>query len=74
MDTHQSTFEKNYITSIEIGQILSVPRATIAFGKNNGKLPNPIEIAGKITIWERESIMPFITSWKESLEKRRTKK
>lgn len=71
---HQRKFELAYITSIEIGKILNTSRATIADGKRKGKLPNAIEVyGGKLTIWERDFIMPFVLSWKDALEKRRTK-
>lgn len=71
---HQAKFEQAYITSIEIGQLLKTSRATIADGKRKGKLPNSIEVyGGKLTIWEREYIMPFVLSWKDALEKRRHK-
>jgi len=47
--TSKHVWKELYYFNLKLGQILAVPRATIAFGKNNGKLPNPIEIAGKIT-------------------------
>lgn len=65
-------FNQRYITSCEVCKILEIPRATIVAGKNNGKLPNPIEVPGiNLTIWERESLVPFINEWKISLDKRR---
>jgi predicted site-specific integrase-resolvase len=50
-------FLSRYITSSEICNLLEIPRATIVSWKNNGKLPNPIEVPGiNLTIWEREPL------------------
>lgn len=65
-------FNRLYITSSEVGKLLSIPRATIVSGKKTGRLPNPIEVPGiSLTIWEREKLMPFINEWQKTLNKRR---
>jgi len=70
--TPTELFNSLYITSSEVCKMLEIPRATIVSGKNNGKLPNCIEVPGvNLTIWERAPLLPFIKEWKINLDKRR---
>ncbi|CAB4168936.1 hypothetical protein UFOVP1516_27 [uncultured Caudovirales phage] len=65
-------FNSMYITSSEVCKMLSIPRATIVAWKNNGKLPNAIEVPGvQLTIWEREPVLPLLKELLKNLNKRR---
>jgi predicted DNA-binding transcriptional regulator AlpA len=66
----QIEFDRKYIKSCEVCQMLEIPRSTIVFWKNNGKLPNPIEV-GKMTIWERDPLLPKLRELKGYLSERR---
>ena len=55
--SHSELFNAKYITSSEVCKLLDIPRATIVAWKNNGKLPNAIEVPGvQLTICEREPL------------------
>ena len=68
----QLRFDKNYITSVEIMQRLSVSRSAILYARKTGKLPGAVEVQpGVLYIWEREKVEPFIQAWKVMLDARR---
>lgn len=67
----QVEFDKQYITSSEIMQTLNVTRTTILAARRTGKLPDPIDIQGKIFIWERNKIQTYLDAWKTVLNVRR---
>lgn len=70
--SHLEVFNTKYITSSEICKQLNIPRATIVSWKNNGKLPNAIEVPGiQLTIWEREPLLPLLKELQKNLNKRR---
>ena len=67
----QREFDERYITSSEIMQSMGVTRTTILLARRTGKLPNPIDIQGKIYIWERDKVKPYLDAWKIVLDVRR---
>ena len=67
----QREFNERYITSSEIMQSMGVTRTTILLARRTGKLPNPIDIQGKIYIWERDKVKPYLDAWKIVLDVRR---
>lgn len=69
--TTQQEFDKRYISSSEIMKTLNVSRTAIHEARRTGKLPNPIDIQGKIFIWEREALKEYIEAWELILKVRR---
>lgn len=67
----QREFDERYITSSEIMDTLGVTRTTILLARRTGKLPDPIDIQGKIFIWEREKVKDYLAAWKVVLDARR---
>lgn len=67
----QREFDERYITSSEIMQTMGVTRTTILLARRTGKLPHPIDIQGKIFIWERDKVKPYLDAWKIVLDVRR---
>lgn len=67
----QRQFNEQYITSSEIMDRLDVTRTTILAARRTGKLPDPIDIQGKIFIWERAKVTPYLEAWKIVLDARR---
>lgn len=67
----QREFDERYITSSEIMQNMGVTRTTILLARRTGKLPDPIDIQGKIFIWERSKVQPYLEAWKIVLDVRR---
>ena len=55
----------------EIMQTMGVTRTTILSARRTGKLPDPIDIQGKIFIWERDKVTPYLDAWKIVLDARR---
>lgn len=69
--TPQQTFDAKYITATEIMETLGIARSTLLVARRNGKLPNPILIAGQIYIWERDKVRDYLAAWKLMLDTRR---
>lgn len=67
----QKKFDEQYITSSEIMQTLNVTRTSILSARRTKKLPDPIDIQGKIFIWERDKVTPYLNAWKIILDARR---
>lgn len=67
----QLDFDRRYITSSEIIAKLGVTRTSILFARRTGKLPDPIDIQGKIFIWERSKVQHYLDAWKTILDARR---
>lgn len=67
----QREFDERYITSSEIMEKLGVTRTTILLARRTGKLPDPIDIQGKIFIWERDKVKDYLAAWKVVLDARR---
>lgn len=67
----QREFDERYITSSEIMEKLGVTRTTILLARRTGKLPDPIDIQGKIFIWERSKVAGYLDAWKIILDARR---
>jgi hypothetical protein len=67
----QKKFDEKYITSSEIMQTLHVTRTSILTARRTKKLPDPIDIQGKIFIWERDKVTPYLDAWKIILDARR---
>lgn len=67
----QREFDERYISSTEIMRTMRVTRTTILSARRTGKLPEPIDIQGKIFIWERGKVKPYLDAWKIVLDVRR---
>jgi predicted DNA-binding transcriptional regulator AlpA len=67
----QREFDERYISSTEMMASLGVTRTTILLARRTGKLPDPIDIQGKIFIWERDKVTPYLDAWKIILDARR---
>lgn len=67
----QKKFDEQYITSSEIMKTLNVTRTSILSARRTKKLPDPIDIQGKIFIWERDKVTPYLNAWKIILDARR---
>jgi hypothetical protein len=50
---------------------MGVTRTTILSARRTGKLPDPIDVQGKIFIWERDKVKPYLDAWKIVLDVRR---
>jgi hypothetical protein len=73
--TPTEEFNALYITSSEVGKFLNIPRTTMVTWKNNGKLPDPIEVNEvKLTIWKREPLLKHLYALKKVLDERRQSK
>lgn len=69
----QKHFDEQYITTTEIMKLVGVTRTAIYEARLTGKLPEPIDIQGKIFAWERKKIQGYLSAWKAVLETRRGK-
>lgn len=67
----QRAFDEWFISSSEIMKTLNVSRTTILSARRTGKLPGAIDIQGKIFIWDRDRIKPYLDAWKIVLDARR---
>lgn len=67
----QLAFDERYISSTEIMEHMKVTRTAIHMARVTGKLPAPIDVQGKIFIWERATVMPYLAAWKTVLDVRR---
>ena len=69
----QVDFNKAYIDSGEIARVLGVGRASIKAARDNGKLPNAIQIGygANIYLWERAKVAKIIDAWGVMLNERR---
>lgn len=66
--TKQQQFDKSYISSSEIRNLLMVSRTAIHHRRKSGKLPNPIEIVGgTVTLWERADVTPHLREWSNDM-------
>lgn len=71
-DPAQLLFDQRYITSSEICDSLGVSRFAIHVRRKSGHLPGAIMVNGAaLTLWERDSIQPFLDKWRAHLAKRR---
>ena len=71
LNAAQEEFNERYITSTEIMQTLGITRTAMLAARRSAKLPDPIDIHGKIFIWERAPLQPYLAAWKMVLEVRR---
>lgn len=67
----QREFNERYITSVEITHKLRVSRTAILLARRAGRLPDPIDLHGRIFLWERDKVQPYIDAWKIVLDTRR---
>jgi len=73
--TTQQEFDEKYISSAEICDKLNIARSTLVHAKRAGHLPHSISVkSGRIFLWDRELITPYIEAWKLMLETRRGSK
>lgn len=70
--TAQEKFDQEYISASEIMQELSISRPALQYARITGKLPCAIEVNdGRLFLWERKKIRPYLDAWKLMLETRR---
>lgn len=67
----QADFDAKYITTTEIMRELGVTRTAIFIAKRTGKLPDPVDVQGQLSIWERAKVQPYLDAWKMVLDARR---
>lgn len=68
----QQTFERLYVTPLEIQERLGVSRADILRARSRGMLPDPVIVPGvRCFIWERKRVEKFLDAWEISLKSRR---
>ena len=69
----QMQFDKKYITASEIMKEVKISRAALLYARRSGNLPPPSVLTndGRLYIWERELIQPYLTAWKLALTERR---
>lgn len=65
----QAQFERFYITSQQISEFVGVSRHSVFKAREQGKLPRSFSI-GAVFLWEREFIMPYLESWKNTVQAR----
>lgn len=70
-ESPQERFDRSYISSSEIIQELKISRTALLYARRKGKLPEPIVISETIMVWERDTVMPFLITWKNKLNARR---
>ena len=70
--TPQQAFEEKYISSTDIASRLGVNRTSVLYAHRNGKQPEPIVVnGGQLYLWERETVLPYVERWEQSLQHRR---
>ncbi len=68
----QAVFDNKYITAAQIMKDLNISRSGLQYARTIGRLPEPI-IAndGRLFIWEREIVKPYLDAWLVALAARR---
>lgn len=61
--TAQERFIATYMTSGEICRKLGVTRGALVQAQKKNILPPGITIENHMTIWERETVTPFVEAW-----------
>lgn len=61
----QEKFNRDYITSAQISDILDVSRSTIRNAIARGDLPRPFYVTCNFYLWDRNNVEPYIKRWKE---------
>lgn len=68
----QREFDETYITGSEIMAKLDLTRASLMHARRTGKLPPAIEVnEGRLFIWERATVQPYLDNWAQALKFRR---
>lgn len=71
-ESPQQRFDRTYITATQIMKDLGISRPALLHARRTGKLPGAIEVNdGRLFIWEKESLQPYLSAWKLVLETRR---
>jgi hypothetical protein len=73
-NSNQIVFDRNYITSHEITQMLGISRAGFLYGRRSKKISaEPIIVNnGRLLVWERTPlILAELRIWKESIDSRK---
>lgn len=71
-ETAQDRFSRIYISSAEIQKKLELTRSALLYARKTGKLPGAIDVSeGRIFVWERETIQPYLDAWQMVLNARR---
>lgn len=67
--TAQLEFDKKYITANQLMNDVNVSRAGLQYARRSGKIPSPAIVVneGRLLIWEREIVQPYIDAWKAKL-------
>ena len=68
----QIEFDSKYITAAQIMQDLQLTRTSLLYARRTGKLPEPIVVNdGRLFIWLRKDIEPYLDAWKLMLTAKR---
>lgn len=68
----QQEFDSKYITSAQIMQDLNINRTNLLYARRTGKLPEPIVVNdGRLFIWVRDEIAPYLAAWQFMLKAKR---
>ena len=72
LEVDQSEFDRLYITSAEVCDIMRVSRVALFAAYKNGRIPEPIRMyikGNSSALWKRETLMPYIYAWYKKLYK-----
>lgn len=70
--TAQQRFDETYITSTDLQRELGVSRAAVLYARKRGTLPEPVVVNdGQLTMWERDTLKPYLDAWVADLNARR---
>lgn len=65
----QTEFEQKYITPLEIELEVGVTRVAVFHARKRGQLPGEISVSdGRVIIWDRQHIAPYIADWKNKIQ------
>lgn len=68
----QKEFNEQFITALEIAQLLGISRPAVTAAHQSGRLPKPILVNEcRIMLWNRKEVMPYINDWKYVLDFRK---
>lgn len=68
----QAEFDEKYITAAQLMKDMDISRAGLQYARQCGRLPTPIVLNdGRLFIWLREEVKPFLDAWRLQLTSRR---
>lgn len=64
-ETPESRFNRQYITSQEICEIMNITRGGLTKAIDRGTIPAPLYLNCWLSLWERDTITPLLEEWKQ---------